>query len=57
MKHKVWIKYKRTLLPSDVLTYAQCRNDCIAEVWKAKYDLKATLLTASRLILKDSGGM
>ena len=49
MKHKIWIKYKITLLPSDVLTYTQCRNDCTAEVWKAKYDFESNLVNGIKV--------
>ena len=44
MKRKAWIKYKKSLRPSDYLTYTQRRNDCTAAIRKAKYDFERNLV-------------
>ena len=35
LKRNAWARYKRSLLPADYSTYAQCRNECTAAVRKA----------------------
>ena len=49
VKHKAWIKYKRSLHPLDYLTYTQCRNDCTAAVRKAKYDSERNLVNGIKV--------
>jgi len=49
LKHKAWIKYKRSLLPSDHSIYVRYRNDCTAAVRRAKYDFENNLVNGIKV--------
>ena len=44
MKQKAWVRYKRTLHPSDYSNYALYRNECTAAVRRAKCDFESNLV-------------
>ena len=49
LKRKAWIKYKRSLLPSDHSIYVQYRNDCTAAVRRAKYGFENNLVNGIKV--------
>jgi len=49
LKHKAWIKYKRSLLFSEYSIYVQIRNDCTAAVRRAKYDFENNLVNGIKV--------